>query len=74
MSVSQSTGQVARLLGVAEPRLNDLVRRGKIHPTPRVIVGRRVWLPFHVLQAAKELHVELPTGSAIQADGTGGVA
>ena len=50
-----STGCVASRLAVSEPRLNDLVRRGKITPAPLVVAGRRLWNPEHVLQAAKYL-------------------
>lgn len=38
-----TTGAVAALLGVTEPRLNELVRRGKIAPAPTVRAGRRLW-------------------------------
>ena len=48
-----STGQVARLLQVPEPRLADLVRRGKVSPRPPVIAGRRAWTFIHILQAAQ---------------------
>jgi DNA-binding transcriptional MerR regulator len=50
-----ATGQVARLLGVTERRLNHLVRRGKITPTPLVNAGRRLWGPEHVISAAGAL-------------------
>ena len=52
-----STGQVASSLGVSEPRLNDLVRRGKVCPAPRVVAGRRLWEEPHVRQAARALGV-----------------
>jgi len=51
----ESTGCVAQLLGVTEPRLNDLVRRGKVRPAPPVVAGRRLWTPEHVLRAAEVL-------------------
>lgn len=53
------TGQVADLLFTTEPRLNDLIRRGRIHPAPLVISGRRAWNRGHVLQAAIRLGVDL---------------
>lgn len=52
-----STGQAANLLGVLEPRLNDLVRRGKIHPAPCLFAGRRAWSEFHIRQAAEILGI-----------------
>lgn len=57
MSDTFSTGQVAALLAVPEPKLNDLIRRGKINPAPTVVAGRRVWLRQHVAQAADHLGV-----------------
>jgi hypothetical protein len=50
-----STGAAAALLGSIEPKLADLVRRGKVLPPPRVIAGRRLWDCSHVLQAAEHL-------------------
>ena len=55
MSVLHSSGQVAAQLGVTEPRLNDLIRRGKIDPVPPVVAGRRLWDQQHVAQAAAAL-------------------
>ena len=52
-----ATGQAATYLGVAEPRLNDFVRRGKVTPAPAIFAGRRLWMPEHVLQAAEHLGV-----------------
>ena len=49
------TGQVAELLEVTEPRLNDLIRRQKIEPVPPVVGGRRLWSPDHVEAAARAL-------------------
>lgn len=47
-----STKQVAKVLGITEPRLQDLIRRDKITPPP--MVGRaRVWNESHV-EAARE--------------------
>lgn len=50
-----STGAVAALLQVVEPRPAEFVRRGKIAPAPRVVAGRRQWEADHVLQAARLL-------------------
>ena len=60
-----STGQVAALLAVPEPKLNDLIRRGKINPAPCVSAGRRVWQPQHVRQAADLLGGALETGGRV---------
>ena len=55
MRQPKTTGRVAQDLGVVEPRLNDLVRRGKINPPPPVVAGRRFWDRSHILQAARHL-------------------
>lgn len=52
-----STGEVARILNVVEPRLADLVRRGKIHPAPHVVAGRRAWNEVHIRRAAEALGI-----------------
>lgn len=52
------TGQVACLLGHPEPRLNDLIRRGKI-AAPPVVGGRRTWTRTHIEEAARYLGVDL---------------
>jgi hypothetical protein len=52
-----STGLAAQLLQTTEPRLAELVRRGKIDPAPLVVSGRRRWLASHLLQAAHQLGV-----------------
>ena len=57
MKLPASTGQSADRLGVIEPRLNDLVRRGKIVPEPPILAGRRLWALEHLLQAAEALGV-----------------
>ena len=57
MAEPQSTGGVASLLRVLEPKLNDLIRRGKIDPAPPVVAGRRLWNRTHILQAARHLGV-----------------
>ncbi len=50
-----STGQAAEVIGASEPRLSDLVRRGKIQPPPALFAGRRCWEPDHIRQAATHL-------------------
>ena len=50
-----STGQAARMLGITEPRLAELVRRGKVKPEPLVMAGRRLWEPSHIRMAAEAL-------------------
>ena len=50
-----STGQVGGLLGTTEPKLSEEVRRGRVTPPPAIFAGRRLWMPEHVLQAAKNL-------------------
>ena len=52
-----TTGQAAVLLFTTEPRLADLVRKGKISPPPEVVAGRRLWQSAHLLQAAEHLGV-----------------
>ncbi len=64
-----STGQAAKELTVTEPRLNDLIRRGKI-PAPPVLAGRRLWNREHIRQAAT--YLGRPTPEAIQALEDGG--
>jgi hypothetical protein len=51
------TGQAAELLNATEPALNQLIRAGKLNPSPPVISGRRLWSEQHVLQAAEHLGV-----------------
>lgn len=58
------TGQVAGLLGVLEPQLNGLVRRGRVQPRPPVVAGRRLWSWIHVQQAAEALGVSEETVKA----------
>jgi hypothetical protein len=55
-----TTGQVAQLLDTTEPRLSELVRRGRVKPPPPVISGRRAWDESHVQQAAAALNVPWP--------------
>ena len=49
------TGEGARAIGATEPRLNRLIRRGKIVPAPPLRSGRRLWDRGHLLQAAVAL-------------------
>jgi hypothetical protein len=67
MNMPTSTGEAARLLGVSEPQLNDLVRRRKIEPAPPIVSGRRLWQRSHLAQAAEALGLGLPPTSALQA-------
>jgi hypothetical protein len=55
MKYPLSTGQAAQVLDSIEPRLADLVRKGKIRPEPNVFAGRRQWEETHILQAAEHL-------------------
>ncbi len=50
-----STGHAARLLDTTEPRLAELVRRGRVKPAPPITAGRRLWERAHVMQAAQRL-------------------
>jgi hypothetical protein len=50
-----STGQAARVLCTTEPRLAEVVRRGKIRPEPPLLAGRRLWGRSHLIQAAESL-------------------
>jgi hypothetical protein len=52
---TRSTGEVATLLGATEPRLNDLIRRGKIAPAPPISAGRRLWADDDVARARAAL-------------------
>lgn len=53
----RTTGHVASLLGVTEPRLSELVRRGHVNPPPIILAGRRLWNTEQLLQAAAMLKV-----------------
>lgn len=71
MAFPISTGQVAAILGVTEPRLNDLIRRRKIDPAP-VVAGRRSWSAQQILQAAAYLGMVVDdVASALAALGAG---
>jgi hypothetical protein len=54
---TSATGEVARLLNETEPRLNNLIRRGRLSPPPPIHAGRRAWTSSHIIQAAKLLGV-----------------
>lgn len=43
-----------------EPRLDDLIRRGKIDPLPELSHGRRRWAQTDIERAASALVVECP--------------
>lgn len=55
MDYPLSTGQAATFLNTTEPRLAELVRRGRIQPAPTVRAGRRLWDETHLRQAAELL-------------------
>lgn len=55
-----TTGEVARLLGTAEPRVANTVRCGWIQPAPRIVAGRRQWFLDQVVQAAEVLELLTP--------------
>lgn len=55
MQFPLSTGQAAQVLGVSEPQLNHLIRKGRISPLPAVSAGRRIWMAAHLRQAAEQL-------------------
>lgn len=52
-----TSGEVARALNTSEPRLNSLIRRGRVEPVPPIHSGRRLWDREHILQAAEVLGV-----------------
>ena len=59
MLLPASTGEVAQFLGITEPRLNDLIRRGRIDPLPPIAGGRRCWSAEHMLAAASAAGVDV---------------
>jgi DNA-binding transcriptional MerR regulator len=61
-----TTGRVAAALGVTEPRLAELVRRGRIVPAPAVVSGRRLWTREHVRKAAALLKRPEPTAATLE--------
>lgn len=58
MKTPLSTGQAAYFLGTTEPRLADLVRKGKIQPLPEITAGRRIWEIAHLLRAGDALGLD----------------
>ncbi len=62
MDTSLTTREVAALLGSTEPRLNHLIRTGRISPSPSLRAGRRFWAPSEVSSAAKALGVASAQG------------
>lgn len=60
MNPTKTTGQAAHLVHSTEPRLSNLVRRGKIHPEPEIVAGRRLWTEAQVRQAAERLGTLTP--------------
>lgn len=60
------TGEVARLLDVAEHRIANLIRFRLIAP-PEVVGGRRVWRP-HDVEAARRTLVDRGVISATAAE------
>jgi len=69
MNFPAFTGTVAHALRVSEPRLNELLRRGKIDPAPAVEHGRRLWLAKHVRQAAELLGKPDPLATVDASEG-----
>lgn len=49
------TGDAAQFINTTEPKLSEAVRRGKVHPRPRILAGRRLWEREQLLQAAEYL-------------------
>lgn len=49
-----TTGQVAAQLGTSEPRLQELIRHGKV-PRPCKVRGKRVWSKKDVENARRAL-------------------
>jgi hypothetical protein len=60
MNLPKTTGQAAHLLQTTEPRLADLVRKGKISPEPVIVAGRRLWTADQVRQAARHMGALTP--------------
>lgn len=63
MDTKLTTREVAELLGSTEPRLNHLIRSGRIIPPPSLRAGRRFWSPSEVSIAAKALGVGAAKGN-----------
>lgn len=62
-----TTGEVAAELRTSEPRINDLIRRGKIAPAPSVRGGRRFWLQVDIERAARALGVHVGVNAEMEA-------
>lgn len=60
MSFPITTGAVAKLLGIPEPKLNDQIRRGRLAAPKQTASGRRLWSREEVVAAASALNVALP--------------
>jgi len=58
MQFPLSTGQVVTLLGIPEHRITSQIRLGKI--SPPMAMGRRAWMPNHVLAVARILGRDTP--------------
>jgi DNA-binding transcriptional MerR regulator len=69
VNVFLTTSRVAEILGVTEPRLSELVRRGRIRPPPIVVSGRRVWTPEQVAEAAAALGKQDSTSGTTEGKG-----
>lgn len=54
-----TTGETAAFLECIEPRLGELIRRGRV-PRPLVRSGRRLWTPEAVILAGEALGVLTP--------------
>lgn len=54
------TGEVARLVGLREPRIQSWIRQGILDPAPPVVAGLRLWSDADVdrlrVAAAKYAH------------------
>jgi hypothetical protein len=50
-----TSGVAAGLIGTTEPKLSEIVRRGRVVPTPPILAGRRLWSQSHLRQAAEAL-------------------
>lgn len=71
MQFPMFTGEVARFLKTTEPKLADVVRRGRLDPKPRILAGRRLWEREAIVQAAEHLGLltdEIRAALASEAD------
>ncbi|MEZ6018488.1 MAG: MerR family transcriptional regulator [Planctomycetota bacterium] len=53
LNLIYSSGQVARMLGITEPQLNNHIRRGNVPAVAPMAGGRRIWSQADV-DAARE--------------------